>query len=48
MQKFKWKVLQPMSWRSEEKVAGDIIIDSDNTYMRAMVHQEKLEQLEEA
>ena len=48
MQKFKWKVLAPMTWRSEDKVEGDIIIDSDNSYMRAMAHQEKIEKLEEA
>ncbi len=47
MQKFKWKVLAPLSWRNEDKVAGDIIEDTDNSYMRAMVHQEKIEKIEE-
>jgi hypothetical protein len=48
MQKFKWEVLQDMEWRNEAKKPGEIIIDSDNSYMRAMVHQEKVKQLEEA
>ncbi len=46
MDKIKFKVLEPMSWRDQEKVPGDVIEDTDNTYMRAMIHQGKIERID--
>ena len=45
--KYKWEVLSTMSWRDRDYEAGQIIEDTDNTYMRAMVFQEKLRKLED-
>ncbi len=46
MNKFKWEVLEEMSWRNKDFQPGQIIEDTDNTYMRAMVHQGKLKKVD--
>jgi len=46
MQKFKWEVLEEMSWRDKDFKAGDIIVDTDNGYMRSMAEQGKCKKIE--
>ena len=47
MDKNKYKVLESMSWRDNDFGPGDIIEDTHNGYIRAMIHQGKLEQIED-
>ncbi len=44
--KYKFKVLEPMSWRNKDLQPGDIIEDTQNSYMKAMIHQGKLERID--
>lgn len=46
MEKNKYRVLETMEWRNKEYSNGEIIEDSDNSYMRAMVHQGKIERVD--
>ncbi len=41
MDKIDYEVLETMEWRNNEYKPGDIISDTDNSYMRAMIHQGK-------
>ncbi len=41
MDKIKYEVLMDMEWRNKNFKAGEIIIDNDNSYMRAMIEQGK-------
>ncbi len=45
MTKFKWEVLEEMSWRNRNFSPGQIIEDTDNSYMRAMVFQGKVKKI---
>lgn len=44
--KIKWEVLEEMEWRNKNFMPGEEIIDTDNSYMQAMVHQGKLKKAE--
>ena len=46
MDKYNWVVLEQMEWRNKTYEKGDVIQDTDNTYMRAMVHQNKIKREE--
>ncbi len=46
MNKYKWEVIEEMSWRNKDFKPGQIIEDTDNTYMRAMVHQGKIKRVD--
>lgn len=43
--KYEYEVLETMEWRNKEFQPGQIIKDTDNTYMKAMVYQGKLKKL---
>ena len=45
MEKFKFEVLETISWRNKDFQPGEIIEDSDNSYMKAMVYQGKLKKI---
>ena len=45
-QKFQFKVMETMEWRNKEYQPGEVIEDTHNSYMKAMVHQGKLELVE--
>ena len=45
-QKLKYKVLVKMEWRNKEFNPGEFIFDTDNSYMRAMIHQNKVERVD--
>lgn len=44
--KHQYKVLETMEWRNSTYEPGAIIEDNDNSYMRAMIFQGKLEKLD--
>ena len=46
-QKLKFRVLETMEWRNNDYEPGSIIEDTHNSYMKAMIHQGKLELVEE-
>ncbi len=41
MDKIKWEVLETMEWRNKTFEPGEIIEDTENGYMKAMVYQGK-------
>ena len=43
MDKIKYNVLEEMEWRGKIFTKGQTIEDTDNSYMRAMIAQGKLE-----
>ncbi len=42
MDKIKWEVLEAMEWRNRDFQPGDVIVDTENTYMQAMERQGKV------
>lgn len=44
-QKYKYIVLEPMEWRNRQFLKDQIIVDTHNSYIRAMIHQNKLKKI---
>lgn len=44
--KNKYEVLETMEWRNKTYNPKDIIEDTHNSYIRAMIHQGKLRQID--
>lgn len=46
MDRVKWEVLEEMEWRDKVFQPGEIITDTENGYIKAMVEQGKLKKVE--
>ncbi len=44
--KFKWEVIETIDWRGTDYTPGQIIEDTENGYIKAMVAQGKLKKVE--
>ena len=46
-QKYKWPVLEAVEWRTQAFEPGSVIEDTNNSFMRAMAYQGKVDFPEE-